>query len=276
MKNIVQIAKLLTVHQKSECVELYHIQEALCYVNIEDESLMKLVYEAFDASYGFPKANFTQEMLQSAECKQTVRFNRVLKSKIKNFIEQNNSYEIVNISKLNRLDYLEFHFLDFAQILFQGVQNPLLKSLYDTDYIYEADEALLELGVLEELIQELLEDYVEQVLRTYTEFEVCLSELWEESLFTQKLEFEKLRELAHKNLGVAKNLRIRDAVILLEEIKRAEDLKYINDCLDLLLSCTIRLKPIRACEAMFQSITELSRFKKLHSNRQKILQTIKE
>jgi hypothetical protein len=140
--------------------------------------------------------------------------------------------------------------------------------------VYDSTEAVVELGLDQELIEELIEDYVEQIMRTHNEFRLCLSRVWEQHFLDEEINFTSLRDLAHKNLGVAKNLRVKNGISLLSEIKRQEDLDKISQCLDLLIISSIKLKPRKACEAMFDTIDELKRFQRIYSNKEKILQTL--
>lgn len=275
MKNILMIAKLKAIYDDSDTVKLCHIHSALNNVTIENSKVLSLIYKVFNASCNFPEAHYTQEMLNKELLSRPIKYDSYLKKLFTQFKDKNLKIDMMNISKLNTLDYLEFHYLDFAQTLYETIDNQQIKSIYDTDYIYEPQEAVDELGISEELVDELIEDYVEQILRTYKEFQLYISSLWEKDFLGESLDFAPLRDLAHKNLGVAKNLRIEDAIVLLSEIKKEEDLETISQCLDLLISCAIKLKPTKACETMFDSAEELKRFQKLHSNKEKILQTIK-
>lgn len=92
-------------------------------------------------------------------------------------------------------------------------------------------------------MNQLVEDYVSQILKSKTLFLQHLSEL-ETSIKTSKdLNYIPLRELAHKNLGVAKNLRIEDGIKILDELMNENDLDYLVICVEALCACAIRLKP---------------------------------
>lgn len=275
MKNILLIAKAKALQEGSDTVRMHHVQTALNNVTINPPKVETFIYGIFGASFKFPEAKYTDEMLQSTSLKNPLKYEKNIKKVFTQLKNKNLDIDFMNISKLNCLDSLEFNYLDFSHTLFANTDNEQIKSLYDTSYIYEPAEAVGELGVPEELVDELIEDYVEQILRTYSEFQLQISLLWEKDFFGESLDFTSLRDLAHKNLGVAKNLRIEDGVILLSEIKKAEDLQRLSQCLELLISSTIKLKPTKACETMFDSIDELKKFKKLHSNKEKILQNIK-
>ncbi|WP_345978815.1 hypothetical protein [Sulfurimonas sp. HSL3-2] len=275
MKNILLIAKARALYENSDTVRLCHIQTALNNVTISNPKLSSYIYKIFHAVHKFPEARYTQEQLENEELKKPIKYNNYVKDIFTKLKNKNLDIDIMNISELNTLDNLEFNFLDFSHTLYENIDNEDIKSLCDPDYIYEPEEAIEELGLPEELVDELLEDYVEQILRTYGQFQLHISSLWEQDLLEKTLDYEPLRDLAHKNLGVAKNLRIEDAKTLLSAIQEEDNLERLSQYLELLISCAIKLKPTKACETMFDSIEDLKRFKKLHSNKEKILQTIK-
>ena len=110
-------------------------------------------------------------------------------------------------------------------------------------YIYKSDIAVHELGLDDELVQQLVEDYVVQIIKAKLQFMTYLQKLQKSKQANLKLNYIPLRELAHKNLGVVKNLRIEDAQKILLELKSSDDLEYISLCLKLLEACAIKLKP---------------------------------
>ena len=113
----------------------------------------------------------------------------------------------------------------------------------DPDYIYSTSEAMEELGLDNELIHQLLEDYVIQIIKSTLQFDAYLDvlELFRDS--NRKLDYTPLRELAHKNLGVARNLRIKNAEIILYELMKKDDIEYLRVCLEALRMCAVKLKP---------------------------------
>lgn|GEM_PF-1287634 len=118
-----------------------------------------------------------------------------------------------------------------------------IKKLDICDYKYDTSEAVSELGLESELIEQLVEDYVIQVLKTQVSFLEqlqCCDEAKEKNNF---FDLKIFRELAHKNLGVARNLRIRDGEKLLYAMMKSDDLEYLKVCLQALELVTIRLKP---------------------------------
>ena len=86
-----------------------------------------------------------------------------------------------------------------------------LESLDISHYCYDIDEAVAELDLDEDIIRQLLEDYVIQILKSKITFYKYVQELKQAELDNIDLDYTKIRELAHKNLGVARNLRIKDA-----------------------------------------------------------------
>ena len=275
MKNILLIAKAKALQEGSDTVRINHIQTALNNVTIKHSKVETFIYRVFGTSLKFPEAKYTYEMLQDINAKKHVKYDKHVKKIFTQLKEKNMRLDFMNISKLNTLEGLEASYLNFAESLCKSLDNDFRQSIYDTAYIYNPKTAIEELGISKELIEELIEDYVEQILRTNNEFMLYLSSLWEENFLDAKINFTPLRDLAHKNLGVAKNLRIEDAILLLSEIKRQDDLEKISQCLDLLLISSIKLKPRKACESMLDSIDELKKFQKVYSNKDKILQNIK-
>ena len=116
-------------------------------------------------------------------------------------------------------------------------------SFFKKDYKYSAKEAVEELGLDDELIHQLLEDYVAQIIKAIIQFEEMLYLLQSQKDAQKNLEYTDLKELAHKNLGVARNLRIKDAEILLNDLMKKDDLVYLFKCIEVLRATAIVLKP---------------------------------
>ncbi|MDF1883679.1 hypothetical protein JHD49_06980 [Sulfurimonas sp. SAG-AH-194-C21] len=119
-------------------------------------------------------------------------------------------------------------------------------SFFPDKYKYNSAEAVLELGLDEELVDQLLEDYIAQIIKAVSQFEEMLYILQSDKDANKKLVYTNLRELAHKNLGVAKNLRIEDAIVLLDDLMRKDDLEHLFLCIEALRACAITLKPTYA------------------------------
>jgi len=118
------------------------------------------------------------------------------------------------------------------------------------DYKYNADKAIEELGLEDDLINQLVEDYVIQILKSKIQFIEYINKLKIDRQNNIKLNYTPIRELAHKNLGVARNLRIEDAIKFLDELMVKDDLDYLTKCVIGLESCAIKLKPLCAYETM--------------------------
>jgi len=119
-----------------------------------------------------------------------------------------------------------------------------------SEYEYNPASAVEELGLDEELINELVEDYVSQIMRSFVQFESKLQKLHFSKNNQTSLDYTPFRELAHKNLGVARNLRIKDAEILLHELMTKDDLEYLLSCLEALEVSAIKLHPTRALNTL--------------------------
>jgi hypothetical protein len=117
-------------------------------------------------------------------------------------------------------------------------------------YTYDPQLAVEELGLDEELIYQLVDDYISQILHSILEFESYLKELKNSKNGKKQLNFTPFRELAHKNLGVARNLRIKDGEILLYELMTNDDLEYLIHCLEALYASVIRLDATHACKTL--------------------------
>jgi len=141
-------------------------------------------------------------------------------------------------------------FLDNNTDVCDEMLNDKFKHLSVADYEYCSDEAVDELGLDDELINQLVEDYVVQIIKSKALFLKYLDEIKEQSLSGKKVDYIKFRELAHKNLGVARNLRIDDAQKIIYELMTEDDLEHLGECLELLIGCAIKLKPRLAYETL--------------------------
>lgn len=141
-------------------------------------------------------------------------------------------------------------YFDEATKLCEELTRNELQDLNICGYKYTTTEAINELGLDDELINQLVEDYVIQILKTAPLFAQHLHKLHEEKQFNNLLDYQPLRELAHKNLGVARNLRIKDGEALLHELMTKDDLEYLDRCLTALKACAVRLKPLCALNTL--------------------------
>jgi len=119
----------------------------------------------------------------------------------------------------------------------------VLRDLEIDNYKYDIAIAVRELGLDKELVTQLVDDYVAQVIKAVVQFEDYLSVLQDSQDNHHELDYTAFRDLAHKNLGVARNLRIKDAEILLYELMHKDDLEYLLACLEALKVCAINLRP---------------------------------
>jgi len=141
-------------------------------------------------------------------------------------------------------------FKKHAQEICDELFSTKLSHLNIKDYSYNTSEAVAELGLDEELINQLIDDYVAQVLKATVQFDDYMEVLQDSQDKKVKLDYTLFRELAHKNLGVARNLRIKDAEKLLYELMKQEDLEYLLHCLEALKVCAIKLRPQYAYDTL--------------------------
>jgi len=126
----------------------------------------------------------------------------------------------------------------------------LYNSFFDEPYAYDDQEAMDALGIESELIHELLEDFAIQIIQSDVTLQKQLNFLKNEQLYTDALDFTPFRNIIHKNLGVARNLRVKDCVDLLNQLMTETDLESIEVLLKILESCALKLKPHQAYEAL--------------------------
>ncbi|MCF6339625.1 MAG: hypothetical protein L3J10_02580 [Sulfurimonas sp.] len=119
-----------------------------------------------------------------------------------------------------------------------------------SQYNYDINEAIDELCLDKDVINQLLEDYVIQILKSKITFYKYIQELKQAEYENIDIDYSKIKDLAHKNLGVAKNLRIKDAKILLEELMKEDDLDYLRICVKALEISAVKLNPLCAYETM--------------------------
>ncbi|MDK9694366.1 MAG: hypothetical protein OEL19_09010 [Sulfurimonas sp.] len=127
-------------------------------------------------------------------------------------------------------------------------QNLEHLSIYD--YSYEIEEAIFELSLEKEIVIQLIEDYVIQILKSKIAFYGYIQELKKDALDGKPLDYTNIRNLAHKNLGVVRNLRIKDAQKLLEEIMVEDNLDYLRLYVKALEISATKLSPLCAYETL--------------------------
>jgi hypothetical protein len=123
-------------------------------------------------------------------------------------------------------------------------------NFFKDEYQYSDEEAIEELGLDRELIHQLIEDYVAQVIKSSIVFDTLLKEYEEKKKQSKDIDLTEFQELAHKNLGVARNLRIKDAQVVLYDMMKKDDLEYLQKCLIALEASAIILKPECAFNTM--------------------------
>lgn len=151
----------------------------------------------------------------------------------------NKSYYLDRLTDVTNMQYMLEDALEKTNLLCSNE----LEDLDIINYKYDPEEAIEELGLDLELVNQLLEDYVRQMLNTKLIFIDLIDKLQDDKMNNKTLDYTNLRELAHKNLGVARNLRIENARKLLYRIMKNDDLDYIYKCLEALIASAIILKP---------------------------------
>lgn len=125
------------------------------------------------------------------------------------------------------------------------------KESSSSNYIYDYTKPVNELGLDKELIVQLLEDYISQVFKTYQNFHEIINDISTSDVEDKEIAQKELKNLAHKNLGVARNLRIDDAQLLLSDLmNKNDDLEYLKECVEGLMACTYKLNPSYAFNAL--------------------------
>jgi len=124
------------------------------------------------------------------------------------------------------------------------------KALDITSYRYEMREAVEELSLDEDTVYQLVEDYIIQILKSNITFYEYIQELEIDELENRVLDYTNIKNLAHKNLGVARNLRIKDAEKILKIIIHKEDSNYLKLCIKALEISAVKLNPLCAYETL--------------------------
>ena len=146
------------------------------------------------------------------------------------------------LSKDRKIKLLYSESLKVSHLVFiHRFNNNSLKN-----YIYNPAIAAEELGLDEDLVAELVNDYISQILNNIHYFDNMLSNMREFKDIDTEMEKINLKNLAHKNLGVAKNLRIEDAKIFLNDLVSKDDINHLQDCVNALEACAFKLNPQHA------------------------------
>ena len=146
--------------------------------------------------------------------------------------------QILNQDK-NNIELFRKHAVE----IYDELCKDKLAHLKIDEYIYDTSIAVDELGLDEDLVNQLVDDYVAQIIKATIVFDDYMEVLQDSKNKKVTLDYTPFRELAHKNLGVARNLRIRDAEKLLYELMKKNDLEYLFLCLEALKVSAIKLRP---------------------------------
>jgi len=141
-------------------------------------------------------------------------------------------------------DSSEFeYYVDNAKEVCKKLLQNELAYLGVYNYRYLPEVAANELGLDDELVQDLIEDYVAQIIKNISDFRGHINKLKSSKRLNTSLDYKPLRDLAHKNLGVARNLRITDAQKILSELMKKDDLQLLENYVSALEACAILLNP---------------------------------
>jgi len=145
----------------------------------------------------------------------------------------------LNLSKNQKIQVV----LEYAQNVCDDVFENRFDNTELSNYKYSINEAEKELGLDEELIIQLIEDYITQIFKANNIFENLLLSIAKKDCDVEE-KFIQLHDLAHKNLGVVRNLHIQDAQVLLSDLMtKYDDLDHLIDCVKALESCAFKLNP---------------------------------
>jgi len=143
------------------------------------------------------------------------------------------------LSKENKLDT----YLYKAKKFYAKAIVSELKDLELNSQTYSTDLAVEELGLDAELIESLVDDFVMQIIKYKPVFMMHIHNLAKQESAREVLDYQPLRDLAHKNLGVARNLRIINAQKILKDIMVEEDFDYLAYCVEVVEAYAITLRP---------------------------------
>lgn len=141
-------------------------------------------------------------------------------------------------------------FLDDAADLCKRVYENSFQYLELKEYAYDIDEVVKELELDVDLIKGFVDEFMIEVFKSKDTFLKYIHKLQEDKSNEREPDFTPLRNLAHKNLGVAKNLRIKSAEKLLSELMNSSDVEYMTKCLEALNACAVNLNPPHAYKTL--------------------------
>ena len=128
---------------------------------------------------------------------------------------------------------------------------------FNSEYVYSKEEALEALGLDIDFLDQLIEDFVVQILQSNKKFLKYLVKFKEDKKNNIALDFSQFQELVHKNLGVARNLRIKDVEEVLACLMSTKDVEEIHRLLHVLEACTIVLHPCKSYDTLLMTQHQL-------------------
>ncbi len=147
-----------------------------------------------------------------------------------------------NLTKEKKIQVLFAQAIKIShQVFIKRYDNNSLKN-----YAYSPSKAADELGLDEDLVTQLVDDYISQILHTRYQFDNLINNIKELDSIDKEAKKIELKNLAHKNLGVAKNLRIEDAKIFLNDLMKEDNIEHLKECVDALEACAVKLNPKHA------------------------------
>lgn len=154
----------------------------------------------------------------------------------------NNKYTLSELSQEQSFEI----FLDDVSYLCKKVFENNFEYLELSEYAYDIEKAVKELELDIDLIKGFVDEFMIDILKSKNLFLEHIHKLQEDKDNKINPDYKPLRDLAHKNLGVAKNLRIKSAEKLLSELMNSDDTEYLKKCVEALGVCTVTLNPQHA------------------------------
>ena len=145
-----------------------------------------------------------------------------------------------DLSKEEKIQIVSEYAQKISDDIFKNIFNELELSNYKYDSLMVAGQ----LGLDEELVEQLIEDYITQIFKADSIFTSLILNIHKVDCVDKQTKLAELQNLAHKNLGVVRNLRIKDAQVLLNDLmKKHDDLNHLEDCVEALQACAFKLNP---------------------------------
>lgn len=141
-------------------------------------------------------------------------------------------------------------FLDEVADLCKKVYENSFQYLELKEYNYDIEKVVHELELDIELIKGFVDEFMVEIFKSKNLFLKHINKVQEDKENEREPDFKPLRDLAHKNLGVAKNLRIKSVEKLLAELMNSDDIEYMKKCLEALNACAVNLNPQHAYKTL--------------------------